>query len=697
MHESTISRVTTNKYVHTPQGLFELKYFFNSSIHRVADEDIASREREAGDQEDHRRRGQVEPATAIRRSSRSSRTRTASSIARRTVAKYREMLGILARPSARRCSRPAPQCGRAPDRRAAVRVASSRRSTRRRGRRRRSARSRATDANPAKNPHDHRAARRGRRRSSRGSRRRRSARPTSTLDFSDASVHRLGAPSSLARGATRGSSEKIAGHAAAGADGDARRALPRGVRGARRTAGSWQVRRPPGSRWCGSSRGPGVGRAGAVSVVAEGARRRGDRRRAPRRPLPRARGAADASTPRRCRAIAPAGPAAAAAGQGALRHAAQAPRAHLPELRSVGDDFPSPERVDEMGFSLAGLHAGRATVGCCCMHGAGARGRAPLLARRRRLREAAYLPADKFPAHVRAGRRATRSRMIVPVGRRDARPRDALVGRVSAALLTKLRPCLLATCASRGSPRPTGRGCSRCSGRAARPGGERDPGAAARRCRGGARRQALAQAGAHRGRPPAARGRAARLAARREELARRHNASWGADAGGRRARADHGSLRGARAPRRGSHDAAHHRGLGGAGGDARRRRIELWPRALARRANPFARHGAGTFDSVCPGARSLLVGLFEAGELWTSVALRRTERGLDLVLGPDEVRADMGLLAGDWRRDCRHLARAVEDRAGRWRSAATPRRPAREARGGPERPAPGRAPSRCVT
>ena len=41
MHESTISRVTTNKYVHTPQGLFELKYFFNSSIRRVADEDIA--------------------------------------------------------------------------------------------------------------------------------------------------------------------------------------------------------------------------------------------------------------------------------------------------------------------------------------------------------------------------------------------------------------------------------------------------------------------------------------------------------------------------------------------------------------------------------------------------------------------------------------------------------------------------------
>ncbi|HXN07946.1 MAG TPA: RNA polymerase sigma-54 factor, partial [Nitrospiria bacterium] len=35
MHESTISRVTTNKYMYTPQGLFEFKYFFNSSIQRT--------------------------------------------------------------------------------------------------------------------------------------------------------------------------------------------------------------------------------------------------------------------------------------------------------------------------------------------------------------------------------------------------------------------------------------------------------------------------------------------------------------------------------------------------------------------------------------------------------------------------------------------------------------------------------------
>jgi len=42
MHESTISRVTTNKYAHTPQGIFELKYFFNSSINRIDGEAIAS-------------------------------------------------------------------------------------------------------------------------------------------------------------------------------------------------------------------------------------------------------------------------------------------------------------------------------------------------------------------------------------------------------------------------------------------------------------------------------------------------------------------------------------------------------------------------------------------------------------------------------------------------------------------------------
>ncbi len=42
LHESTVSRVTTSKYVHTPQGIFELKYFFNSRIETRTGDDMAS-------------------------------------------------------------------------------------------------------------------------------------------------------------------------------------------------------------------------------------------------------------------------------------------------------------------------------------------------------------------------------------------------------------------------------------------------------------------------------------------------------------------------------------------------------------------------------------------------------------------------------------------------------------------------------
>ncbi len=94
MHESTISRVTTNKYVHTPQGLFELKYFFNSSIRRVADEDIASESvkqaiKKIIDEEDKLNPLSDQQIVELLAK------RDGIQIARRTVAKYREMLGIL--------------------------------------------------------------------------------------------------------------------------------------------------------------------------------------------------------------------------------------------------------------------------------------------------------------------------------------------------------------------------------------------------------------------------------------------------------------------------------------------------------------------------------------------------------------------------------------------------------------------------
>jgi len=98
MHESTISRVTTNKYVHTPQGVYELKYFFNSSIsgpdgEAVASESVKQRIREIIKSEDKRRPfSDQEVAEALKKMD--------INVARRTVAKYRETMGIL--PSRRR-------------------------------------------------------------------------------------------------------------------------------------------------------------------------------------------------------------------------------------------------------------------------------------------------------------------------------------------------------------------------------------------------------------------------------------------------------------------------------------------------------------------------------------------------------------------------------------------------------------------
>ena len=93
MHESTISRVTTAKYVHTPQGIFELKYFFNSSIRRTSEEDIASESvkskiRDIVSAEDPKRPYSDQKIVSML-------GQQGIVIARRTVAKYREMLGIL--------------------------------------------------------------------------------------------------------------------------------------------------------------------------------------------------------------------------------------------------------------------------------------------------------------------------------------------------------------------------------------------------------------------------------------------------------------------------------------------------------------------------------------------------------------------------------------------------------------------------
>ncbi len=94
MHESTISRVTTNKYAYTPQGIFELKYFFNSSIRRANGGDIAS----ASVQEKIRQIIAAEDPKKPYSDDKISQLLKQDHeihIARRTVAKYREMLKVL--------------------------------------------------------------------------------------------------------------------------------------------------------------------------------------------------------------------------------------------------------------------------------------------------------------------------------------------------------------------------------------------------------------------------------------------------------------------------------------------------------------------------------------------------------------------------------------------------------------------------
>ncbi len=95
-------------------------------------------------------------------------------------------------------------------------------------------------------------------------------------------------------------------------------------------------------------------------------------------------------------------------------------------------------------------------------------------------------------------------------------------------------------------------------------------------------------------------------------------------------------------------------------------RISLYPRRLAGVPVPSASMVNRSLDAICPSGHAMVVGLFDGGELWTSIALRRGATGtFDYVLGPDEIRRDMGLLAGDFRRDYRHLARAVEKKVGK--------------------------------
>ena len=93
MHESTVSRVTTNKYVHTPQGIYELKFFFSGKVggfgQEVSVKRVQNLIRQIVAEEKPRRPFSDEKICQLLKE------RHTITIARRTVAKYREMMKIL--------------------------------------------------------------------------------------------------------------------------------------------------------------------------------------------------------------------------------------------------------------------------------------------------------------------------------------------------------------------------------------------------------------------------------------------------------------------------------------------------------------------------------------------------------------------------------------------------------------------------
>jgi RNA polymerase sigma-54 factor len=91
VHESTVSRVTSGKYVHTPQGIFELKFFFSNSLDAAGGHDVATRAVKSRIEKlmsDEGTRSLSDNEIAARLAGEGIK------IARRTVAKYRAQLGI---------------------------------------------------------------------------------------------------------------------------------------------------------------------------------------------------------------------------------------------------------------------------------------------------------------------------------------------------------------------------------------------------------------------------------------------------------------------------------------------------------------------------------------------------------------------------------------------------------------------------
>lgn len=92
MHESTISRTTTRKYMHTPRGIFELKYFFSSHVGTAGGGECSSTAIRAMIKELIAKESPAKPLSDNKIAN--TLSEQGINIARRTVAKYREAMAI---------------------------------------------------------------------------------------------------------------------------------------------------------------------------------------------------------------------------------------------------------------------------------------------------------------------------------------------------------------------------------------------------------------------------------------------------------------------------------------------------------------------------------------------------------------------------------------------------------------------------
>jgi hypothetical protein len=92
--------------------------------------------------------------------------------------------------------------------------------------------------------------------------------------------------------------------------------------------------------------------------------------------------------------------------------------------------------------------------------------------------------------------------------------------------------------------------------------------------------------------------------------------------------------------------------------------VAMWPKRFSDIPLPGSRVIGSVLDLVCGEGRAVALGVFRHGELYTGLVALRRGLGFDRIVGPDELRAEMGLLSGDFRRDYRHFVNAAERQVG---------------------------------